>query len=317
MSTKFELLALPELTQEFPSNRLDCVVNAIGEIFQTVHELFARMPEKYERLSAGAMFVPLYAAEQMDQQHREEGTAILSVLFANLDYPFSEEEFLTYLSGKQGLPIYEQAMHPGQQTDSFWSLIGPFVQQAEFERLMTAINQLLCAFAATKIPEELEQICRLCNLARMEHYCTAAEDAGTEFERLTQCYNRAMQGDQELSEQERSFFLSALIYYSVAESGDHFFEGENRLWKQLMLSPEEFLDMYHASEPRGTLDALYQCTGDTAGEFWKTLYAAAHRINEDDLVAETAVYLQALVACLTGGPSRQQTKRNQLFALVV
>jgi hypothetical protein len=290
-------------------------VDAVGMVFETVHAIFERQPALYDDLSAGAVFVPLFALETAQKQNNTTDDALLSFLFSNLDYPFSQQEFSDYLLKGAPLAPYTDAAAP---TGSFWRAVARDAEPEEYSRLMTAMQQMLSA-VHTSSEDVLTALCRLCNWERMRQYCREDHSADAICAELIACYSRTMENSGEiLPEEERAFLLSALLLYSVWEltEEDGFAEAAEQIPMTLAFSAADFRAMMEHEESRQTLDELFACTENSAGGFWKTFYAAAKQAGNESLVAEEAVYLEALLSHLCGSSEKLQWHRERLFAIV-
>lgn len=309
------LFSLPELTAPKTESTTACFVDAIGMVFETAHAIFDREPELFEVLSVEAILVPLYALETASKQNEPSENALVSFLFSNLDYPFSQHEFAAYLSDSTPLPSYTEAVHP---QGSFWRAIAQGARPEEFKCVMTALHHMLSAVDASS-DDVLQELCQTCNLERMNRYCREAKDVERVCAELAACYDKAMEGSGDVIQtEERDFMLHALVLYSIWEMSDVdcFARIADTVPMALAISIHDFAEMMVHSESRQTLDELFACTNTAAGGFWKTLYAAARQAGAEELVAAVAANLEALLRLLCSPSDRLAQHRERLFALV-
>ncbi|MDO5548414.1 MAG: hypothetical protein Q4F79_08000 [Eubacteriales bacterium] len=312
---RLTLFSLPEWTGPAIEKTTECVVDATGMVFETVHMIFNRRPELFAALSEGAVLVPLFALEIAQRQNGGTEERLLSFLFSNLEYSFSQQAFTDYLSEGSELPQYTGAVGPD---GSFWRAVAQGAEPEEYSRLMLALHQMLSAMDASS-EDALAALCRTVNQERMHAYCWEADSAETVCKALTECYTQAMAGSGDaIPTEERDFMLHALVLYSIWElsDADSFAAAVDAVPMSLMIPIADFCAMMEHSESRESLDELFACTDVTAGSFWKTLYAAAKQSGDELLVAETAAYLEALLCLVCTSSEGLQRHRVRLFALV-
>lgn len=288
-------------------------VDAVGAVFETVHALFDREPEQYAPLSAGAVYVPLFALETAYRQDKPVGE-LEDMLFANLEYPFPQEAFDAYLSDGTPLTAYTESIAPD---GSFWCAAAQSARQEEFDRLMEAMHRML-AVTDCDSADTVEMLCRTCSLTRMRRYSETADSKETVCDRFAGCYDAAMAGSGEaIAPEERAFLRSALVLYSLWEvcGGDGLTAAAD-IPMPMILTAQDFSAMMQDADNRAAMEALFACTETAAGGFWRTLYAAAEQAGDDALVAETAACLEAMLRLLCGDSDVLTRHRERLFALV-
>lgn len=316
---KLSLLAEQDVQIENAALTADGVIDRVGQIFETVHSVFNRCPEDFEALAGRAVFVPFYAVECAEvKQPDEQQDRMLSMLCENLELPFSKDEFVKMLGGEGAIERYSDAVALFSGKDSFWTILGRDAQQDEWDSLTKAFLDIFAMFGGKKPDKLMHSLCIEANRARIEKYCAESTDTEIELERLREVYLRVMKGSG-IAEDEQEFFLSALICYSIWEiCGDELESTAGKI-PELSGMAESFCDMLADQGARLTLDDMFECTENSAGSFWKTLYTAAKNNGDDSLVALTAAYLEALL--LTVSPEENKQKcaehRSIILRLVV
>ncbi|MGN1015251.1 MAG: hypothetical protein ACI4PM_07840 [Butyricicoccus sp.] len=298
------------------ANPMDAVVDAVGALFEQINILFQREPEQFDCLSSGAVLVPLYAAEQLgDGELREQ---LLTLLFDNLDYPFSRQAFDAYLSQTDTLPDYTERIHPTLNGHTFWNAVGQCAEPEQGNAILKAFASMLGALFVKNPEVVCSEVTAACNYSRLQAACETEYTAEQAVKSLLQCYHTMMEHSEEMQAEEQEFLVHCLILYSLQEIGC--LDAAAALPIRLMLSAEGFQSMMSEESNCVELDRLFACSAAHAGQFWKMAYAAAVQAGDDTQVAVLALWLERFLlqtAETPGQKEKAKQHRNILFSLVI